>query len=226
MTSLILATRNWHKVHEIQQILGADFGYFTLEDFPDAPEVVEDGETFAANASKKSLTLARWITGDEIRWSQVMVGPEKALVMADDSGLEVDALNGAPGVRSARFAADDANGNSGNSADSANNEKLLELLQGVPPERRTARFRCVIALAPARSGKLPTADDVLFAEGVCEGRIGSECRGEAGFGYDPLFTPDSYKQTFAELGAVEKNKISHRSKALRAALDVIKTSYH
>jgi len=139
-------------------------------------------------------------------------------VLADDSGLEVDALGGAPGVHSARFAALELGKRSSsetaheNSPDAANNEKLLRLLAGVPREKRTARFRCALALVeitpPAGIG-----GPQLF-EGVCEGRIGFAPSGQRGFGYDPLFTPLGHDQSFAELGDEVKNKLSHRAQAL------------
>jgi XTP/dITP diphosphohydrolase len=133
-------------------------------------------------------------------------------VLADDSGLEVDALNGAPGVHSARFAALDT-GSPGNSLDADNNAKLLRMLNGLPPEKRKARFRCVIALFEIHP---PTsiAEPQIF-DGVCEGRIGFGPRGYNGFGYDPLFVPDGFEQTFAELGEDVKNRLSHRARALQ-----------
>jgi XTP/dITP diphosphohydrolase len=144
-------------------------------------------------------------------------------VLADDSGLEVDALSGAPGVFSARFSAMDA-GQAGNSTDAENNAKLLRLLAGVTPGRRTARFRCAIAVAPVSApGPEPSspvcyADEIELAtrifEGVCEGQILRSPRGAHGFGYDPLFQPDGFDQTFAELGEAVKNGISHRARAL------------
>jgi XTP/dITP diphosphohydrolase len=130
----------------------------------------------------------------------------------------VDALNGAPGVHSARFAALDAKENS---PDAGNNAKLLRLLKEVPPEKRAARFRCVIALTPVSSDKIENASPVCYADepaqlfdGACEGKIILEPRGKNGFGYDPLFVPNGFDKTFAELGDDVKNKISHRSKAL------------
>ena len=144
MTTLLIATRNAHKVGEIRAILGGQFQYLTLNDFPVAPAVVEDAETFAGNATKKAVELAKWIRADS---AIQRFNDSTYFVLADDSGLEVDALNGAPGVHSARFAALDKNENS---PDADNNAKLLHLLQGVPPEKRTGRFRCVIALVPVQ----------------------------------------------------------------------------
>ena len=144
-------------------------------------------------------------------------------VLADDSGLEVDALKGAPGVHSARFAALDTGG-AGNSPTAANNAKLLRLLKGVPLEKRTARFRCVMALTPVLSARPANASPVCAAdafelqtelfEGTCEGRIEFQERGEGGFGYDPLFVPEGHEQTFGELPEEVKNRLSHRARAL------------
>ncbi len=184
---LLISTRNPHKLEEIRAILGDQpLNLLDLNAFPDAPDVVEDGVTFEANAVKKAVTLAR-LTG---LWT-----------LADDSGLEVDALNGAPGVYSARYA--------GEPADYArNNAKLLAELART--ERRTARFRCVLALA-APDGRVATV------EGRCAGRITHSARGASGFGYDPLFVPDGFDRTFAELEPGDKNRISHRAQALEAA---------
>lgn len=221
MTTLIIATRNAHKVGEIQSILGESFRYLTLNDFPGAPKVIEDADTFAGNATKKAVELARWLSDSSL----VTHHSSPAFVLADDSGLEVDALNGAPGVHSARFAALDKNENS---PDADNNAKLLRLLKEVPVEKCTARFRCVIALAPLPETKVESASPVCYAEefgakmeskaelfdGACEGKIIRQPRGPNGFGYDPLFVPDGFEQTFAELGDDVKNQLSHRAHAL------------
>jgi XTP/dITP diphosphohydrolase len=225
MTTLLIATRNAHKVGEIRAILGAGFQFLTLKDFPNAPAVVEDAATFAGNATKKAVELARWLTLPNSECG--MRNAELNFVLADDSGLEVDALNGAPGVHSARFAALDK---MANSTDADNNAKLLHLLKDVPLEKRTARFRCAIALTPTeiRPEKSPSpesASPVCYAnqfdaqtqiifEGACEGRIQLAASGAGGFGYDPLFVPDGFTQSFAELGEDVKNKLSHRAKAL------------
>jgi XTP/dITP diphosphohydrolase len=214
MTTLLIATRNTHKVAEIKSILGGHFQFLTLNDFPGAPKVVEDAETFSGNATKKAVELANWISKNP---QSAIRNPQ--FVLADDSGLEVDALNGAPGVHSARFAALDKNENS---KDADNNAKLLRLLKDVPLEKRTARFRCVIALVPVSHEKVENASPVCFAgefeaqifDGACEGRIQSSASGDGGFGYDPLFVPDGFTQSFAELGEDIKNKLSHRAKAL------------
>jgi len=142
--TFLIATRNAHKVGEIRAILGEQFEYLTLEDFPGAPKVVEDAGTFAGNATKKAVELAKHLAA---AGPSTPSGPRPFFVLADDSGLEVDALNGAPGVYSARFAAGDSSVE-GNSKDADNNAKLLRLLKEVPRENRTARFRCVIALTP------------------------------------------------------------------------------
>jgi XTP/dITP diphosphohydrolase len=213
MAPLILATRNVHKVQEIRVILGDTFRYMTLNDFPEAPAVVEDAGTFAGNATKKAADLARWLIG--IPHSAFRIPHSKAFVLADDSGLQVDALGGAPGVHSARFAALEdggAVGATGNSPDAANNARLLRLLREVPLERRTARFRCVLALVEVnREGSI--VGPLLF-EGACEGRISFAPSGKGGFGYDPLFVPAGQQQSFAELGEEVKNQLSHRAKAL------------
>jgi XTP/dITP diphosphohydrolase len=212
----IIATRNDHKVNEIRAILGSEFRYLTLRDFPSAPAVNEDAPDFAGNATRKALEIARFVS----QQPNACQNEFDAWVMADDSGLEVDELGGAPGVHSARFAAADSK--SGNSPDSANNQKLLTLLQKVPLEKRSARFRCVIAITPvietanesnvchANEGELRTQ---LF-EGRCEGHIGFAPSGKGGFGYDPLFVPSGHTQSFAELGEDVKNGLSHRAKAL------------
>lgn len=181
---LVIATRNAHKLQEIHDI----FDFQNLEvlsafDFPDVPDVVEDGETLEENAKKKAAEIA-WATGC---WA-----------LADDSGLEVDALNGDPGVYSARYAGEHCSYGD-------NNAKLLEELTGKTD--RTARFRTVIALSDP-AGKVETVS------GECPGTIIEEQRGTNGFGYDPLFVPDGYSQTFAELPVEVKNRISHRANAL------------
>ena len=221
MTTLLIATRNTHKVDEIRAILGEDFRYLTLRDFGGAPAVIEDADTFAGNATKKAVELVRWLQGGEL--STFNVQRSTFFVLADDSGLEVDALGGKPGVHSARFAALDS-GRQGNSTDADNNAKLLRLLKDVSPEKRTARFRCVLALTPVSADRVENASlvcyldefelqTILFA-GACEGRIDLVPHGEGGFGYDPLFMPEGFSQSFAQLGEEVKNRISHRAKAL------------
>jgi XTP/dITP diphosphohydrolase len=217
MTTLLIATRNAHKVGEIRAILGSRFQLLTLNDFPGAPKVVEDAETFEGNATKKAVKLAKWLNIQHSTFNAQHPAPD--FVLADDSGLEVDALDGKPGVHSARFAALDK---LENSPDADNNAKLLRLLKEVSPEKHTARFRCVIALVPVAAGKIESASPVCYADelaaqifdGACEGRIILAARGQNGFGYDPLFVPDGFTQSFAELGEDVKNKLSHRAQAL------------
>ena len=220
MKTFLIATRNAHKVGEIRAILGGEFQYLTLNDFPGAPVVVEDAATFAGNAAKKSVELAKWLA------SCPAPRAPRLCILADDSGLEVDALNGAPGVHSARFAAMDS-AKSGNTPDADNNARLLRLLKNLPLEKRSARFRCAIALVAVPAGKTEVASPVCYAEemepqtfdGACEGRIVFEPRGENGFGYDPLFVPVGFEPTFAELGDGVKNQLSHRAKALAKLKD-------
>ena len=207
MLKLLIATRNQHKVGEIQAILGAGFRCQTLTDFPAAPAVVEDADTFAGNATKKAVELARWLT------VVIRAGKRPDYVLADDSGLEVDGLGGAPGVYSARFAVLDS-GRPGNSPDADNNAKLLRLLLDVPLEKRTARFRCVIALVKLAETSGVAALEPQHFDGACEGRIDFAPRGQGGFGYDPLFVPAGHEVSFAELGEETKNRISHRARAL------------
>jgi XTP/dITP diphosphohydrolase len=213
MTTIVLATRNSHKVAEIRGILGEAARIFSQLDFPNAPVVIEDADTFTGNAAKKAEGLFAWLlaTGHH----QALLTGASFFVLADDSGLEVDALGGAPGVHSARFAAVDTQGTA-NSSDAENNAKLLRLLAGIPLEKRTARFRCVLAL------KVPDKDTLVF-EDVCEGRIALSSSGTGGFGYDPFFVPEGHSQSFAELGESVKNKISHRARALAQLRQFLKS---
>jgi XTP/dITP diphosphohydrolase len=216
MLTLLIATRNAHKVGEIQAILGRQFRYLTLQDFPDAPEVIEDAGTFAGNATKKAVELAQYVAAHP-------AAAPVSFVLADDSGLEVDALHGAPGVHSARYAALDA-GIPDNSPTAENNAKLLRLLERIPATARQARFRCVVALTPVNLPTSENASPVCYSDefemqtelfdGACEGQIGLSPRGIGGFGYDPLFIPLGFDQTFGELGEEVKNQLSHRGKAL------------
>jgi XTP/dITP diphosphohydrolase len=221
MITLLIATRNIHKTEEIRAILGGRFQYRTLNDFPAAPKVVEDAATFAGNAAKKAVELARWL--GRTRGPEAGVHSPQVFVLADDSGLEVDALGGAPGVHSARFAGPEG-GRSENSSSAENNAKLLRLLKDVPAGKRTGRFRCVLALGPVVPQERESASPVCQAtevelltelfEGACEGRIVHAPRGQGGFGYDPLFVPEGHDQTFGELGQEVKNRLSHRARAL------------
>lgn len=193
MRELVVATRNAGKLREIRHLLaGEGIAVLGLDAFPDLPEVIEDGETFAANATKKAETIAR-LTG--------------RLCLADDSGLTVAALGGEPGVHSARYA-----GTQGD--DAANNARLLRELAGVADDRRQAAFCCVMALS------CPGQPTRCF-EGRVTGRILHAPRGDGGFGYDPLFQVDGYEQTMAELALEEKNRISHRGQALRQVVAVL-----
>ncbi|MDP6794187.1 MAG: RdgB/HAM1 family non-canonical purine NTP pyrophosphatase [Verrucomicrobiota bacterium] len=198
MPRLILASRNVHKAKEIATILGNQFTVQTLANFPAAPEVVEDGETFAANAVKKAVEIAAWLNG------QALGQARPDLVLADDSGLAVDALGGEPGVRSARYAGDE-----GNAPDTANNAKLLHKMDGIPERQRGAQFQCVLALIA-----LGQAAQATMFDGICRGTIARAQTGKGGFGYDPLFIPEGHTESFAELGPVVKNEISHRARAL------------
>jgi XTP/dITP diphosphohydrolase len=219
MTTLLIATRNAHKVQEISQILGGVFRYLTLNDFPGAPVAIEDAETFAGNATGKVLTLAKWLTKNPKPVFMTLAAEAPFFIVADDSGLEVDALAGAPGVHSARFAAMDVPG-AGNAPDSANNAKLLRLLEGRPAQERAARFHCVLAVLrlvfyPVTRRVLPfSPGQIVLFEGVCEGSVSAVGSGRGGFGYDPLFVPKGCTQSFAELGEEKKNELSHRARAL------------
>jgi XTP/dITP diphosphohydrolase len=221
MHELVVATRNPHKLREIQDLLGPTFRCIPLGAFPDAPPLIEEGSTFAENATRKAVQMAAWLA--QHNRLEPRTPTSDWLVLADDSGLEVEALNGAPGVHSARFAALDT-GTSSNSSDAENNSKLLHLLKDLPPERRGARFRCALALTPMVTATVPRSSPVCHAnewelqtelfEGVCEGRIGLAPQGQGGFGYDPLFVPTGFQHSFAELGEEIKNRLSHRSQAL------------
>ncbi len=200
MPRLLVATRNPHKTREIAALLGSAFTVADLNAQPGFPEVAETGATFRENAMLKAEAAARHL--EEMG--------EEAIVMADDSGLEVDALHGAPGVRSARFAGEGA-------SDRENLELLLARLEGVAAAERGARFRCVIALACTGS----KGHTLATFEGACEGAILDAPRGSGGFGYDPVFVPSvppGETRTFAELPQEAKNRISHRAIALQGAL--------
>ena len=192
MIDLVVATRNRHKTREIQLILGPRFKVRDLGAHPDVSEIRESGTSFEENAKIKALAASRQLP---------------ALVIADDSGLEVEALGGAPGIYSARYAGT-------NATDRDKIDKLLGELERVraTDDQRHARFRCVVALA--RNGNL-----LGTFEGIVEGRIADEMRGDSGFGYDPIFIPEGFEQTFAELPTEVKNAISHRTKAIRALAD-------
>jgi XTP/dITP diphosphohydrolase len=184
---LLLATRNTHKAREIQQILGPDFAVSDLCVHPEIPEIHENGKSFQENATLKAVGVSRHLPG---------------LVVADDSGLEVHALGGAPGIFSSRYAGQEA-------SDKQNIDKLLaDLAQMEPKANRSARFCCVIALA--RNGEL-----LSTVEGTVDGTIAEQPRGLHGFGYDPIFVPHGFEETFGELPTGVKNVIGHRAKAVR-----------
>mgnify|MGYP001448024703 FL=1 len=196
-TQVLIASNNPHKADEIQKLLGSDYLCLSLRDFPDAPPVVEDANTFAGNAVKKALSLVNWL--------KINNGKIEGWILADDSGLEVDALEGEPGIYSARYASD----NNQNCSDEANNSKLLGKLEGIEPSQRTARFRCVIALA-----KIGEYAQPQIFNGICEGQISEAASGVNGFGYDPLFIPKNFNNSFGELDSEIKNLLSHRASAL------------
>ena len=185
---LIVATRNTHKTREIEQILGSGLAVRDLTAHPEISEITESGTSFEENAKLKAIAVSEKLSG---------------LVIADDPGLEVDALGGAPGIQSARYAGVNA----------SDKEKIAKLLSRVAnveakSDQRRARFRCVLAVA--RDGQV-----LATFEGVVEGKIAERPRGSHGFGYDPIFIPDGFEETFAELPEKVKNNISHRASASR-----------
>lgn len=188
---LVLATRNPGKRVELEGLLAPHpIVIRSLAEFADAPEVIEDGATFGENAAKKAQQVASALD----RWT-----------LGEDSGLEVDALGGAPGVYSARYSGEDA-------TDHSNNAKLLAELQGVPDAKRTARYVCHVALAD------PAGEIRANVEACCRGRITTEARGANGFGYDPYFLIPEYHRTFGELSPLVKRQLSHRGRALARLL--------
>ncbi len=195
LMEIVLATRNKHKIEEIRRITSnLPIILLSLDDFPACPEVVEDQDTFEGNAVKKAVEVFR-CTGKP--------------ALADDSGLEVDALNGGPGVYSSRYA-----GGTGPGCDAKNNEKLLAELAGVPDALRRARFVCCMALA------LP-GESVKTFFGYAPGRISREPKGTNGFGYDPVFIPEGRSRTFAEMPGEDKNRLSHRGQALEKTREFV-----
>lgn len=191
---LIIATKNEKKLHELKRYLkGVSAKVVSLKDFRHLPRIVENGKTFKANAIKKALVISRFT---------------KQLVLADDSGLVAKALGGQPGVRSSRFAGP-------KKSDKQNNRKLLKLLAKVPPGKRQAKFVCAVAICD-------NAKVVKVIEESCDGVIAFSEKGGYGFGYDPLFLIPKYKGTFGELGLKVKDKISHRSRALKKAREFLR----
>jgi XTP/dITP diphosphohydrolase len=190
VTQLLVATTNQGKFVEVEACLRQhSLDIISLRSLKTYPSVIEDGATFEENALKKARVLAEY---------------SGLLTLADDSGLEVDALNGAPGIYSARYAGEEGN-------DAKNNEKLLRELRDVPALQRTGRFVCALALCDPRGGVMR----VWTARASCEGQIGFDLKGENGFGYDPLFFYPSFGKTFAEIDRNTKETVSHRGKALR-----------
>jgi XTP/dITP diphosphohydrolase len=192
---LVVATKNKKKLEEIKEILKClDLKITSLADYPAAPRIIENGKTFRENAIKKAIKIARYT---------------KKLTLGEDSGLEVNVLKGAPGVRSSRFSGTDK-------SDLKNNRKLLRLLADLPLKKRKARYCCSIALAD-KNGL------VGVTQGVCSGLIGFSMKGTFGFGYDPLFIIPRYKKTFAQLGPRIKHRMSHRFRALVKAKAIFST---
>jgi len=201
MMKIVFATNNQHKLEEIRQILGEKFEVLSLNDIGCHEEIPEDHDTLQENALQKAQFIAEKYGYD---------------CFADDTGLEVDALGGEPGVHSARYAALDGDGSESHDSE-ANMQKLLRKLGN--NNNRKARFRTVIALLESNGNGNKVAK--LF-EGIVEGRIAYEKSGEEGFGYDPIFVPDGYDQSFAELGADIKNTISHRARAVAKLAEYFK----
>ena len=192
---MVVATRNKGKIREIRKALkGLGLRIYALSDFPDVPEIEEDGKSFAENALKKARFYSKYFG---------------KLTIADDSGLEVEWLKGLPGIYSARYAGKGASARE-------NNQKLLNEMEGILLSKRGARFKCVMVMVS------PDGREAI-AEGSCKGRIGFKEKGRRGFGYDPFFILPKYGKTMAELSLEEKNKISHRGKALRKLKKIIKT---
>jgi len=194
MARVVIATKNEKKLRELKRYLKSiKAEVVSLNEIGHSPRIREDKHTFKGNAIKKAVTVSRVIDG---------------IVLADDSGLEVDILGGLPGVKSARFAG-------GRKKDHDNTVKLLRMLEGVPARKRSARFICAIAIA--NNGKI-----IKIIEEYCKGRIADSIRGRHGFGYDPVFLIPKYKKTFGELGLKTKDKMSHRSKALKKAREFLR----
>jgi XTP/dITP diphosphohydrolase len=194
MQTLLIATRNGHKTREIGQMLSSGWDVRDLDSLPHAPKIEENGSTFEENAALKALAISKIFTG---------------LVLADDSGLEVDALGGAPGVHSARFSGPNAN-------DAANRFLLMQKLRALGGFEFPARFRCVMVLAS--QGEL-----LGSFGGIVEGKVILEERGVSGFGYDSLFVPRGYTETFGELQSEIKNSLSHRGRALAQVLEFLRS---
>jgi len=194
MRDLVIATKNEKKLYELKRYLkGVSADVMSLREFHDVPRIVENGKTFKENAAKKALVISKFVKG---------------LAVGDDSGLAVKALGGKPGIKSSRFAGP-------KKSDKQNNKKLLSLLAKVPPSKRQAKFICAVAICD--NGKI-----VKMIEESCEGVIAFSEKGGYGFGYDPLFLVPKYKKTFGELGLKVKDRMSHRSKALKKVREFLR----
>lgn len=195
---LVIATKNKDKIREITEKFSSldRIQIISLLDYNDAPEIIENGVTFKENACKKAMVIS---------------AHTKLPALADDSGLEIDALNGEPGIYSARYAGE-------NKTDEERNQLILLKMEGVPEQKRTARFRCAIALV--------LNNTVYTNEGVCEGRISFSMKGDDGFGYDPIFIIPQLNKTMAEIPLSQKNEISHRAKALDKTRELLEKLYY
>jgi len=196
MIPIYIASGNTHKLAEIKQltqIIQHKYDFLSAQMLGGMPAVDETAPDFAGNALLKAQSLLPLI-------------PKRALILADDSGLQVDVLGGQPGVRSARYAGEDA-------SDEQNNDKLLNELSGIPMAKRSAQFICCFVLIGGGIEQI--------VEGVCKGKIGFRAVGSNGFGYDPLFIPDGYHDSFAQLSASDKNQISHRALAVKKLLELL-----
>ncbi len=194
MRDLVIATKNEKKLHELKRYLkGVKANVISLNRFEGVPRVVENGDTFKENAVKKAVKISKFVSG---------------LAIADDSGLAVDALGGLPGVRSSRFAGP-------GKSDLQNNRMILKRLEGLPMKKRRARFVCAVAICD--NGKI-----IKVLEEDCRGLIAFSSKGRHGFGYDPLFLIPKYKKTFGELGLKVKDRMSHRSKALKRVREFLR----
>ena len=196
--TIVLASRNAKKRDEIADLLApCGIRLTSVARFHDAPEIVEDGDTFAENSAKKAVQTAQHLS----RW-----------VIGEDSGLSVDALNGAPGVYSARYSGS-------NATDDTNNRKLMNELQGVPDERRGAGYTCSVTVSD------PTGNVRIQIEGTCRGRITTEPLGTNGFGYDPYFLIPEYHRTFGQLSSIVKQQLSHRARAFQRIIPALVNLY-
>jgi len=195
LPNLLIATRNAHKTEEIAAMLSSRYAVRDLTQIEGLPNVEETGTTFLENATLKAVQISECVDG---------------IVLSDDSGIEVDALEGRPGVYSSSFGGVEGD-------NERNNAKLFEEIENVPQDQRSARFRCVMVLAK-------NGERLAYFDGAVEGRVIDELRGDRGFGYDPLFIPEGYEKTFAELGEEIKNTFSHRGRALEKVVKWLEDS--